>query len=91
MAATTKTGVSSPKKQTTAIRPPAPPMPTRPAAPPVRPTQQVEAKPRFAPPSPQAIAEAAYFLWLQRGGNDLDNWLEAEATLRGRSELERFI
>ena len=30
----------------------------------------------------QAIAEAAYFLWQQRGGNEVVNWLEAESTLR---------
>jgi hypothetical protein len=30
----------------------------------------------------QAIAEAAYFLWQQRGGDEVVNWLEAEATLR---------
>jgi hypothetical protein len=28
------------------------------------------------------IAEAAYFLWLKRGGNEVVNWLEAEASLR---------
>jgi hypothetical protein len=30
----------------------------------------------------QAIAEAAYFLWKSRGGNDVVNWLEAEAALK---------
>ena len=30
----------------------------------------------------QAIAEAAYFLWQQRGGNEVVNWLEAESMLR---------
>lgn len=32
--------------------------------------------------SQRAVAEAAYFLWLQRGGDQLSNWLEAEAKLR---------
>lgn len=30
----------------------------------------------------QAIAEAAYFLWKQRGGDSVVNWIEAEACLR---------
>lgn len=30
----------------------------------------------------QAVAEAAYFLWQQRGGDEIGNWLEAEAMLR---------
>jgi hypothetical protein len=33
----------------------------------------------------QQIAEAAYYLYLQRGGNDLVNWLDAEAMLRAKS------
>lgn len=32
----------------------------------------------------QAIAEAAYFLWLRRGGNEVVNWLEAEAMLQSQ-------
>jgi hypothetical protein len=28
------------------------------------------------------IARHAYKLWLERGGSDLDNWLEAERQLR---------
>jgi hypothetical protein len=28
------------------------------------------------------IARKAYMLWLQRGGSDIDNWLEAERQLR---------
>jgi hypothetical protein len=28
------------------------------------------------------IAEQAYMLWLQRGGSEIDNWLEAERQLR---------
>jgi hypothetical protein len=28
------------------------------------------------------IAEAAYYLWLNRGGSDVQNWLDAEKSLR---------
>ncbi len=28
------------------------------------------------------IARQAYMLWLERGGSDMDNWLEAEKQLR---------
>jgi hypothetical protein len=49
----------------------------------------VEAKPGVgmaanvpAQPTREAIAEAAYFLWLQRGGDELVNWIEAEAMLQ---------
>lgn len=45
---------------------------------------------RPASPSREAIAEAAYFLWLQRGGDDVNNWLEAEAKLRGRDGARRW-
>jgi len=38
-------------------------------------------------PAREAIAEAAYFLWLRRGGNEIVNWLEAEATLRSSSPI----
>jgi Protein of unknown function (DUF2934) len=88
----------SARKQTPAPRPsPALPHATARAAQPApRPTQQVEAKPAMpataptatsAAPTPQAIAEAAYYLWLQRGGSQVDNWLEAEANLRSRTTL----
>jgi hypothetical protein len=56
------------------------------------PAAKVEAKPgvNISPstggqPTREAIAEAAYFLWLRRGGNELVNWLEAEASLRAKS------
>ena len=39
----------------------------------------------MAAPTAQAIAEAAYFLWLQRGGNETVNWLEAERMLRAKA------
>ena len=42
----------------------------------------VEAKPTRIEISQQAIAEAAYYLWLQRGGDEISNWLEAERQLR---------
>ena len=49
---------------------------------PQRPAVKMELKPHTGQPTPQAVAEAAYFLWLQRGGNPTANWLEAEARLR---------
>jgi hypothetical protein len=30
----------------------------------------------------EEIARQAYFLWLERDGDQLDNWLEAEQQLR---------
>ena len=42
----------------------------------------VELKPKTREITNAAIAEAAYFLWQQRGGNEIDNWLDAEATLK---------
>jgi hypothetical protein len=47
-----------------------------------RTTTTVEAKPGTRDVSRAAGAEAAYFLWLKRGGDDVANWLEAEASLR---------
>jgi hypothetical protein len=32
--------------------------------------------------SHEEIARQAYMLWLERGGDQLDNWLEAERQLR---------
>jgi hypothetical protein len=74
---------------------PATPASTRPSAPQpaaagtnassealARPSMKVEVKPAAAEISNQMIAEAAYYLWLQRGGNETVNWLEAESTLR---------
>lgn len=46
----------------------------------------MEAKPTPVEISQAAIAEAAYYLWLERGGDHLSNWLEAERRLKGRSE-----
>ena len=40
------------------------------------------ARPRPIMPSQRAVAEAAYFLWQRRGGDQLTNWLEAEAKLK---------
>jgi hypothetical protein len=45
----------------------------------------MESKPAAGQVSRQQVAEAAYFLWLQRGGNDLVNWLDAEAILTARA------
>ena len=46
-----------------------------------KPGAKAELKPNQGNISRHAIAEAAYFLWLQRGGNETVNWLEAEAML----------
>jgi len=35
--------------------------------------------------TPQQIAEAAYYLWRQRGGNEMVNWLEAERLLKTKN------
>lgn len=32
--------------------------------------------------SDEEVARQAYMLWLERGGNELDNWFEAERQLR---------
>ena len=32
--------------------------------------------------SDEEIARQAYMLWLERGGSEIDNWLEAERQLR---------
>jgi hypothetical protein len=52
-------------------------------------TSTVEAKP--AEVSRQAVAEAAYYLWLQRGGNETVNWLEAEAALRRKASASQRV
>ena len=44
-----------------------------------RPTSTTERKPTAI--TRQQIAEAAYFLWKQRGGSEVSNWLEAERQL----------
>lgn len=46
-----------------------------------KPGSKAELKPNQGNISRQAVAEAAYYLWLQRGGNETVNWLEAEAML----------
>lgn len=46
-----------------------------------KPGAKAELKPNSGNLSRQAVAEAAYYLWLQRGGNETVNWLEAEAML----------
>jgi hypothetical protein len=60
---------NGPRANTDAPRPP-----TRSAA--------VELKPNPHEISNATIAEAAYYLWKARGGNEMDNWLEAEAMLK---------
>lgn len=39
----------------------------------------VEAKPG---PTSDEIAREAYYIWLERGGSEIENWLEAESRLR---------
>jgi hypothetical protein len=46
-----------------------------------KPGAKAELKPNQGNISRDAVAEAAYFLWLERGGNETVNWLEAEAAL----------
>ena len=55
---------------------------TKPASDTLKPTSKVEWKPGTREPTQQAIAEAAYFLWRERGGSETVNWLEAETRLR---------
>lgn len=43
----------------------------------------VEATPRDDRPIEVRIAERAYLLWCERGGNETLNWLEAEREIRG--------
>jgi len=38
----------------------------------------------FTEPTVDEIAQEAYLIWLQTGGNEVVNWLEAEARLRSR-------
>jgi Protein of unknown function (DUF2934) len=45
-------------------------------------TSVVERKPTEV--TRQQISEAAYFLWKQRGGSEVSNWLEAERMLKSR-------
>ena len=50
-----------------------------------KPGAKAELKPNQGNISAHAIAEAAYFLWLERGGNETVNWLEAEAALKRKN------
>lgn len=58
----------------------------RAAAPPTPTTQSVvesKSRPRrSSEPTHDEIAARAYELWLERGGNEIVNWLEAENELR---------
>ena len=71
-----------------------PQQPVRPTAASSWPNAKVEAKPSVSTspaagsqPTREAIAEAAYFLWLKRGGSEVLNWLEAEAALRAKTRI----
>ncbi len=49
-------------------------------------TSTVEAKPSTTVRiTRDAVAEAAYCLWLQRGGEQVSNWIEAERLLREKT------
>lgn len=37
-------------------------------------------------PTQEAVEQRAYELWLERGGNEVVNWLEAEAELRANAK-----
>ena len=63
---------------------------SRPVAPAPRPTQSLDNSNRSTSHvfenkpvevSRSQIAEAAYYLWLSRGGSELQNWLDAEKSL----------
>lgn len=49
----------------------------------------MEAKPTRVEITQQTVAEAAYYLWLRRGGDEISNWLEAERQLRHGSMAGR--
>jgi hypothetical protein len=48
----------------------------------------MEAKPTPREITTQQVAEAAYFLWLRRGGNETVNWLEAENLLKSGRKID---
>ena len=54
---------------------------------PTRRTTAMEAKPTRSEITRQAIAEAAYYLWLRQGGDEVSNWLEAERQLKAKLTL----
>lgn len=54
-----------------------------------RPGANAELKPNKGNISAHSIAEAAYFLWLERGGNETVNWLEAEAALARKNAVAK--
>lgn len=45
-------------------------------------SKQNERERSTAEPTHEEIAARAYELWLERGGNDIVNWIEAESELR---------
>lgn len=45
-------------------------------------SKQNERERSTAEPTHEEIATRAYELWLERGGNDIVNWIEAESELR---------
>ena len=45
------------------------------------PAKRTTRKKKVAAPTPEQIAERAYYLHLERGGEELENWLTAEREL----------
>lgn len=83
-------GTSGERKGTPAVRqsakPPQAPAPMAPRAP--EPTKGLATvEPKRITVTQDDIARAAYFRWLERGGDARSNWLEAEAELRGKAAL----
>lgn len=67
-----KTPTPAPEAITTAVRNTAiPPRPAPPVAAPVKKT----------PPTYDDIALRAFLIWKEKGGNQLDNWVQAEREL----------
>jgi hypothetical protein len=58
------------------------PKTTKTAAKPATAKKTTTRKSRKSPAPHDKIAEHAYMLWLQRGGSEIDNWLEAERQLQ---------
>jgi len=79
---TGRTGNPATPQTTPAQRSPAPTAPPRAEAKTVAAAKpSVALEPKGAP-SHDHVAEAAYYIWLERGGGELENWLEAESRLR---------
>jgi hypothetical protein len=54
-----------------------------------RPKTYIDANTLAPSPSHEQIRAIAYELWCERGGSELENWLEAEQRLQQRSGSSR--